>query len=67
MKATIDTSCRFDFRAYTFQNEVSVLPLNERAMDYLQQITGRADVGFWAIVVPFALLTAARAAGFRIC
>ena len=65
-KAYIETSVNFDFRIFTFRDEISVLPLTPRALDYLESATGR-ESGFWAVNVSSAQLIEARNLGFRCC
>jgi hypothetical protein len=64
--AYIETSVNFDFRVFLYRDEISVLPLTPRALDYLESATGR-ESGFWAVNVSGAQLIEARSLGFRCC
>lgn len=68
MKSTnyIESSASFDFRIFQYQQEISLLPLTSRALDYLESATGRA-AGFWAVNVERDQLIEARSMGFRFC
>ena len=56
----------YDRAQEEYQEEISLLPLTARALDYLESATGHS-AGFWAVNVKPAQLIDARKFGFRFC
>jgi hypothetical protein len=57
---------RFNFILYRFGAELSLLPLDHKALEWIAQLVGDQYIGFWSHSVSARDVRAARDAGFRI-